>query len=197
VQTSERDLHVDYKHDLATHSCLTPNCSFKSLDDRRPCQTSNDTLLVDLQLQVFVSGYIVPHKDGRGRLQPARAWPEYHGRPCYSDISVAGADDKTWYGHALLFFRAGKRDSEWDEKAHKRFAVIKWMDLLFLRWYKRTGHRDAVTCDIYEWERMAGRSEGPRLSVEPLSSVISVEQLVPKTTGTRDKEMFYLNKYYR
>jgi hypothetical protein len=97
----------------------------------------------------------------------------------------------------LLFFRAGKRDSEWDEKAHKRVSVIQWMDLVFLRWYKRTGHRDAVKCDIYEWDRMAGRREGPRLSVEPLSSVIAVEQLVPKTTGTRDKEMFYLNKYYR
>jgi hypothetical protein len=69
---------------------------------------------------VFVSGYTVLHEDGRGRLQLARAWPEYHGRPRYSNISVAGADNKTWYGHALLFFRAGKRDLEWDEKAHKR-----------------------------------------------------------------------------
>jgi hypothetical protein len=95
---------------------------------------------------------------GPARPVAAGAWPEYHGRPCYSDISVAGADNETWYGHALLFFRAGKRDSEWDEKAHKCVAVIKWMDLVFLRSYKRTGHRDAVTCDIYEWERMAGRT---------------------------------------
>jgi hypothetical protein len=44
-----------------------------------------------------------------------------------------------------------------------------------------------VTCDIYKWERMAGRSEGPRLSVEPLSFVIAVEQLVLKTTVTLDE----------
>jgi hypothetical protein len=69
------------------------------------------------------------------------------------------------------------------------------IDLDFVRWYERTGHRDAVTCNIYKWERMAGRGEDRRLGVEPLSSVIAIEQLVSKTTGTRDKEMFYLNKY--
>ena len=34
-----------------------------------------------------------------------------------------------------------------------------WSDLVFIRWYKKTGHRDAVTCDIYEWEQMAGRKK--------------------------------------
>ena len=154
-------------------------------------------LLVELQLQAFVSGYIVPHEGGRGRLQAARAWPEYFGRRCYSDIGVAGANDARWYARALLFFRAGKHDSKWDERAHKRVPTVEWIDLVFVRWYKKTGYRDAVTCDIYEWEKMPGRSESPRLSVEPLDSIISVQQLLPKTTGTRDKVMFYLNKYYR
>jgi hypothetical protein len=75
--------------------------------------------------------------------------------------------------------------------------IVVWSDLVFIRWYKKTGYRDAVTCDIYEWEQMAGRTEGSKVSVEALSSVIAVEQLLPKTTGTRDKFMFYLNKYYR
>jgi hypothetical protein len=150
-------------------------------------------LLVDLQLQVFSTGYIVPNAAGRGPLQSARAWPEYFGRPCYSDISVAGADD----GRALLFFQAGKHESTWDKRAHQRVLIVVWSDLVFIRWYKKTGYRDAVTCDIYEWEQMAGRTEGPRLSVEALSSVIALEQLLSKTTGTRDKFMFYLNKYYR
>ena len=125
-------------------------------------------LLLELQLQAFVSGYIVPHEGGRGRLQAARAWPEYFGRRCYSDISVAGANDARWYARALLFFRAGKHDSKWDERAHKRVPTVEWIDLVFVRWYKKTGYRDAVTCDIYEWEKMPGRSESPRLSVEPL-----------------------------
>jgi hypothetical protein len=158
---------------------------------------ADHTLLVDLQLQVFSTGYIVPNAVGRGRLQPARAWPEYFGRPCYSDISVAGADDETWYGRALLFFQAWKHESMWDKRAHQRVPIVVWKDLVFIRWYKKTGYRDAVTCNIYEWEQMAGSTEGPRLSVEALTSVIAVEQLLPKTTGTQDNFMFYLNKYYR
>jgi hypothetical protein len=85
----------------------------------------------------------------------------------------------------------------WDERAHQRVPIVVWSDLVFVRWYKKTRYRDAVTCDIYKWEQMAGRTEGPRLSVKVLSFVIAVEQLLPKTTGTRDKFMFYLNKYYR
>jgi hypothetical protein len=85
----------------------------------------------------------------------------------------------------------------WDKRAHQRVPIVVWSDLVFIRWYKKTGNRDAMTCNIYEGEQMAGRTEGPRLSVEALSSVIAVEQLLPKTTGTRDTFMFYLNKYYR
>jgi hypothetical protein len=44
---------------------------------------------------------------------------------------------------------------------------------------------------------MAGRTEGPRLNIEALSSVIAVEELPSKTTGTQDKFMFYFNRYYR
>jgi hypothetical protein len=84
----------------------------------------------------------------------------------------------------------------WDKRAHQRVPIVVWIDLVFIRWYKKTGYRD-VTCNIYEWEQMAVRTEGPRLSVEALSSVIAVEQLLLKTTGTRDKIMFYLNKYCR
>jgi hypothetical protein len=84
----------------------------------------NFTLLVDLQLQVFSTGYIVPNAAGRGRLQLARAWPEYFGRPCYSDISVAGAVNETWYGRALLFFQAGKHELMWDKRAHQRVPTV-------------------------------------------------------------------------
>jgi hypothetical protein len=158
---------------------------------------ADHTLLVELQLQVFSTGYIITNAAERGRLQPARAWPEYFGRPCYSDIGVARADNETWYGRALLFFQAGKHESMWDERAHQRVPIVVWSDLVFIRWYKKTGYRDTVTCDIYEWKQIAGRTEGPRRGIEALSSVIAVEQLLSKTTGTQDKFMFYLNKYYR
>jgi hypothetical protein len=82
----------------------------------------------------------------------------------------------------------------WDKRAQQRIPIVVWSDLVFIRWYKKTGYRDAVTCNIYEWEQMAGRTKGPRHSVEALSSVIAVEQLLPLT---RDKFMFYLNKDYR
>src|SRR6476469_2304723 len=133
VRTLERDLDIDYRHVLTTQSCSTPNSLFESQDERRHCQTTNDMLLVELQLQAFVSGYIVPHEGGRGRLQAARAWPEYFGRRCYSDIGVAGANDARWYARALLFFRAGKHDSKWDERAHKRVPTVQWIDLVFVR----------------------------------------------------------------
>jgi hypothetical protein len=53
----------------------------------------------------------------------------------------------------------------WDERAHQRVPIVvqttigvEGSDLVFIRWYKKTGYREAVTCNIYEWEQMTGRT---------------------------------------
>ena len=61
-------------------------------------------LLKILQLKIFVSAYIVPHECGRKALHTLRAWPDYFGRPAYSDLRVQGDSGDKWVGHALLFF---------------------------------------------------------------------------------------------
>lgn len=153
-----------------------------------------------MQLRVFVSAYIVPHEGGRKALQALRAWPDYFGRPQYSDLGVQGNTGDKWVGHALLFFSVGELTSEWCEERDRRIPAIKWTDYVFVRWYSKKGYRDAVACDIYEWATAAtsrGREAVPDVDVIPLESVLAEEQMLPKVVATRSKTQFYLNKYLR
>ena len=153
-----------------------------------------------MQVHIVSSCYIVPHAGGRGRLQAARAIPRFHGRPIFSDVAVAGANSRTgakeiWYGRAMVFFKARHRVLEWDED--KQQSVWKPIEhhLVFLRWFRVTGWRDAVTCDIVQWE--ATRRKEPSVAVEPIESLISVEKMLPKKSQTRGQELWYRNKFYR
>lgn len=154
-----------------------------------------------MQLKIFVSAYIVPHKGGRKALHTLRAWPDYFGRPAYSDLRVQSHSGDKWVGHALLFFGVGKLTTKWSEERDERIPAVEWSNYVFVRWYTKTGYRDAVTCDIYEWEaaarNRAGGEAAPSVGVVPLESVLASEQMLPKTTATRNRIQFYLNKYLR
>lgn len=143
----------------------------------------------------------MPHEGGRKALHALRAWPDYFGRPAYSDLGIQGNSGNKWVGHALLFFSVGKLTTKWCEETLRRIPAVEWSDYVFVRWYTKTGYRDAVTCDIYEWDTVRARNRGeepaPSVGVVPLESVLALEQMLPKTTATRNRTQFYLNKYLR
>lgn len=133
-------------------------------------------------------------------MHSLRAWPDYFGRPSYSDLRVQGNSAEQWVGHAMLFFSVGKLTTKLCEEKDERISAIEWSDYVLVRWYTKTGYRDAVTCDIYEWEavgRNRGGETGPSVSVVPLESVLALEQMLPKTTATRNRTQFYLNRFLR
>jgi hypothetical protein len=127
-------------------------------------------------------------------LQAARATTEYYGRPVFSDLAMVSPAGERWYARAIIFFKAYEEISEWNELRMQRVRGEKVHDLVLLRWYKKTGWTDAVKCEILEWDSVAGK---PWISVEDISSVQSVEMVLPKTTQTRGKELWYRNRYFR
>jgi hypothetical protein len=91
-------------------------------------------------------------------------------------------------------FKAYKEISEWDELQMQRVRGEKVHDLVLLRWYKITGWTDAVKCETLKWDSAAGK---PWISVEDISSIQSVEMVLPKITQIRGKELWYRNRYFR
>jgi hypothetical protein len=95
---------------------------------------------------------------------------------------------------SFIFFEAYEEISAWDELRMQRMRGEKVHDLVLLRWYKITGWTDAVKCEILEWDSAAGK---PWISVEDISSIPSVEMVLPKTTQTRGKDLKYRSRYFR
>jgi hypothetical protein len=143
---------------------------------------------------VVNSCYVVPHEGGREKLQAARATTEYYGRPVFSDLAMVSPAGERWYARAIIFFKAYEEISEWDELRMQRVRGGKVHNLVLLRRYKITGWTDAVKCEILEWDSAAGK---PWISVEDISSIQSVEMVLPKTTQARGKELWYRNRYFR
>ena len=151
-------------------------------------------------MKIVSTCYIVPHEGGRGRLQTARAVPVFHGRSVFSDVAVEGANSRTgaketWYGRAILFFKAEHRVLEWDEEKQKQVWRPIQHDLIFLRWFRVTGFTDAVKCDIVQWEPTPRKEAS--VTVQPIESLISVEMMIPKKAQNRNMELWYRNKFYR
>ena len=175
------------------------------------CYTSATTSRVrqfaipcDMQVHVVTSCYIVPHLGGHAKVHAARACPSYHGRPVFNDLAVQGLeiDEATgievktiWYGRAILFFRAFEKVQEWDEQKQRQVWKSIPHELVFLRWYRVTGYTDAVHCPIVEWE--CSRGQQPSVQVRTVESLIGVEMMLPKTSSTHGKDLWYHNKYMR
>jgi hypothetical protein len=143
---------------------------------------------------VVNSCYVVPHEGGRERLQAARATTEYYGRPVFSNLAMVRPAGEWWYARAIIFFKAYEKISEWNELRMQWVRGEKVHDLVLLRWYKITGWTDAVKCDILEWDSVAGKAW---ILVEDISLIQSVEMVLPKTTQTQGKELWYRNRYFR
>ncbi|GAQ92408.1 hypothetical protein KFL_010090040 [Klebsormidium nitens] len=161
-----------------------------------------DDKLAD-RIEVVNSCYVVPHVGGRDRLQQARASADFHGSVVLSDLAFASdsPDDPvnhTWYGKAHMFFRAFERKSVWDNALRRRVPTKVPHELVFVRWYNEVGFLDATKCPQLEWARMPGRPEGtPYCQVLSISSIKSVEMMVPKHTFTHNKRLVYRNLYFR
>ena len=157
-------------------------------------------------MHVVTSCYIVPHEGGHAKVHAARACEMYHGRPVFSDLAVSGTSvviergreievNEVWYARAILFFRAFEKVLEWDEEKHQQVWKSIPHELVFLRWYNVTGFTDPVNCQILEWE--STRQQQPSVQVRSVASLIGVEMMLPKTTATRGKELWYRNRYLR
>lgn len=157
-----------------------------------------------LQVHVVTSCYIVPHEGGHSKVHAARACPLFHGRQVFSDLSVHGTRvdivrgrevevSEVWYGRAILFFRAFENVLEWEEGEQVWKSIPH--ELVFLRWYNVTGYSDNVKCPILDWE--STRRGEPSVQVRSIASLIGVEMMLPKTSATRGKELWYRNRYIK
>jgi hypothetical protein len=147
---------------------------------------------------VVNSCYIIAKAGNRRRLQQARASASYHGQRVLSDIAMTADVDETWFGKALLFFRAFEHVSVWDPRQRKRVTDKKVHNLVFLRWYTVTGYRDSTKCPQLEFETRPGCPAGtPWTTVEDIASIEGVEMTVPKHTATYGKSIVYRNIYWR
>jgi hypothetical protein len=132
------------------------------------------------------------------RLQQARASASYNGQRVLSDIAMMAAADETWFGKALLFFRAFEHVSVWDPRQRKRVTDKKVHSLVFLRWYIVTGYRDSQKCPQLEFEtRPACPAGTPWTTVEDIVSIEAVEMMILKHTATHGKTLVYRNIYWR
>lgn len=188
---------VDVKLDLYDSLCV--------LCDKLPTSRVHKCAIpCDMQVHVVKSCYIVPHVGGHAKVHAARACPSYHGRPVFSDLAVQGLEvdaatgldvNTIWYGRAILFFRAFEKVQEWDEDKQRQVPKSKPHELVFLRWYRVTGYTDVAHCRILEWE--CSRGQQPSVQVRSIESLIGVEMMLPKTSATHGKELWYQNKYLK
>ena len=114
-----------------------------------------------------------PGEDFSPYKQTAKAAPEFHGKPWFSDVAITSGQGP-WYGRLLLLLRTSLKDELHD-------------GLAFIRYYEVDGTDADVGVSTLRWQTSAGR-----YSMEPISSITKVVHVVEARSRPG---RFYLNSY--
>jgi hypothetical protein len=154
-----------------------------------------------------VGSYVViyPHENaGRGRLATARSSTSFIGRKLFGDVRLRSpsGEENDWVAPLYLFFKIYIVETKWDATIGRYRKRTLNTDLAFVRWYQELPNSDSTQSPQFQWAvtpRRRGAKAPPRpwVTVEDNSSIMSLEQMVPKNTTVHGKFTVYRYVWFK
>jgi hypothetical protein len=126
------------------------------------------------------------------------------GRKLFGDVRLRSPSDEEndWVVRLYLLFRIYIVETKWDATIGRYQKRTLNKDLAFIRWYQELPNSDSTQSPQFQWAvtpRRRGAKVPPRpwVTVEDISSIMSLEQMVPKNTTVNGKFTVYRNVWFK
>jgi hypothetical protein len=107
-------------------------------------------------------------------------------------------EENDWVARLYLLFKIYIVETKWDAIIGRYRKRTLNKDLAFVSWYQELRNSDSMQSPQFQWAvtpRRRGAKAPPRswVTVEDISSIMSLEQMVPKNTTVNGKFTVYQN----
>jgi hypothetical protein len=126
------------------------------------------------------------------------------GRKLFGDVRLRSLRDEEndWVARLYLLFKIYIVETKWDATIGRYQKRTLNKDLAFVRWYQELPNSDSTQRPQFQWAvtpRRRGAKAPPRpwITVEGISSIMSLEQMVHKNTTVNGKLTVYRDVWFK